>query len=566
VRGRARTRAGSLVRAVAAVTAVVLVARGALPASAHAADLFPVDDWLGSGIRKAGEVVLGPLKLGAEEIARLVATTVGALADLLVPKSLVRAGVDGVRWLVALPPVGTEVSSSGAVVGMRMPHLVELRGVLTWIGITLLPLGVVVSAGRAFLTPGVDVDSPAEVIQRALVAGLGLVVYDWAWGVLTRLSRLVTDALLGSPWVADGVERMLEALLIGGAAGTAVAAEFVVPLLVLFAGGALLALLLFRVGLEVATALVYVLGGLALGGSVTGFGRRLLSAWLLAAGTVLLLPVVWAVVFVTGAALMLDAGPAGGSGFAGFVAQLYNVAAALGVFVVAIKLARGILRQAGGAIGSVALTPATATAGAGRVSGPAGGGAGGSLAANATPAGLARFSQTVRGGARAGAGALAAPVRHPVASARAAGVAARRPVQATRAGADALRATLTGPGGAALMDVTRARATRRVAGLASAGATDPPGRAGARPATPAHPAVAGGRRRARAEQARRARERTRRLARTDWSRPRPVTGRPARLPVNRGRRPWMGPWPWWADRRHSIRKDNRSEKGDGRGR
>jgi len=90
---------------------------------------------------------------------------------------------------------------------------------------------------------------------------------------LTRLSRLLTDALLGLPWVADGVERMLETLLIGGAAGTTVAAEFVIPLLVLCAGAALLGLLVLRVGLEVVTALVYVLGGLALGASVTGLGR-----------------------------------------------------------------------------------------------------------------------------------------------------------------------------------------------------------------------------------------------------------------------------------------------------
>ena len=84
---------------------------------------------------------------------------------------------------------------------------------------------------------------------------------------------MLTDALLGLPWVADGVERMLETLLIGGAAGTAVAAEFVIPLLVLCAGAALLGLLVLRVGLEVVTALVYVLGGLALGASVTGLGR-----------------------------------------------------------------------------------------------------------------------------------------------------------------------------------------------------------------------------------------------------------------------------------------------------
>src|SRR3954469_2023694 len=351
-------RAARVVRAAAALACALLLVRAVVPANASAADLFPVDDWLGSGIKKAGEVALGPLKLGAEEIARLLATIVGALADLLVPKSLVRAGVDGVRWLVELPPVGTPVSETGVAGRVRMPHLAELRGVLTWIGITLLPLGVVVTAGRAFVSPGVEVDSPAEVLQRALVAGLGLVAYDWAWGVLTRLSRLLTDALLGLPWVADGVERMLETLLIGGAAGTMVAAEFVIPLLVLCAGGALLGLLVLRVGLEVVTALVYVLGGLALGASVTGLGRRMLSAWLVAAGAVIVLPLLWTVVFVTGAALMLDAEPAAGGGFVGFVAQLYNVVAALAVFALAITLAKGVFRQAGGAISAMALSPA----------------------------------------------------------------------------------------------------------------------------------------------------------------------------------------------------------------
>src|SRR4051812_16395746 len=111
-----RHRGGALrvARAVTALAAALLIARAAVPASASAADLFPVDDWVGSGIKKAGEVVLGPLKVGGEQIARLLATIVGALADLLVPKSLVRAGLDGVRWLVELPPVGTPVSETGA--------------------------------------------------------------------------------------------------------------------------------------------------------------------------------------------------------------------------------------------------------------------------------------------------------------------------------------------------------------------------------------------------------------------------------------------------------------------
>src|SRR5690242_8497451 len=122
-RWRDSERASRVARAAIALACAVLLVRAAAPATAHAADLFPVDDWLGSGLKKAGEVALGPLKLGAEEIARLLATIVGALADLLVPKSLVRAGIDGVRWLVELPPVGTEVSATGVTGGVRMPHL-----------------------------------------------------------------------------------------------------------------------------------------------------------------------------------------------------------------------------------------------------------------------------------------------------------------------------------------------------------------------------------------------------------------------------------------------------------
>jgi hypothetical protein len=255
---------------------------------------------------------------------------------------------------------------------------------------------------------------------------------------------------------------MLETLLIGGAAGTAVAAEFVIPLLISCAGAALLGLLAIHVGLEVVTALVYVLGGLALGASVTSFGRRLLSAWLLAAGAIVLLPLLWTAVFVTGAALMLDAQPAGGSGFAGFVAQLYNVVAALAVFALAIMLAKGVFRQAVGAISAVAMTPAAV-----RPTGMPRTGAGGSgrgPGSNATPAGLVRFSQQLRSGvvrgATAGAAAATTAVRHPMVTARAAGAAGRRQVRATQTGADALRVALSRPGVATLGDVARSRVSR----------------------------------------------------------------------------------------------------------
>ena len=134
--------------AVLALAAALLVVRAAWPAPAHAADLFPVDDWLGDGIKQAGDVVLGPLKLGAEEIAQLLATIVGALADLLIPKSLVRAGLNGIRWLVQLPPVGVDATPAPGVPAVRMPHLAQLRDTMSWIGITVLPLGLVLSGAR----------------------------------------------------------------------------------------------------------------------------------------------------------------------------------------------------------------------------------------------------------------------------------------------------------------------------------------------------------------------------------------------------------------------------------
>src|SRR5689334_13177447 len=93
--GRPTTRAARMLPAIAALTVTVLAVGACVPASAHAADLFPVDDWLGDGLKHAADVVVGPLKFGGEQIARLLVTIVGALADLLVPKSLVRSGVDG---------------------------------------------------------------------------------------------------------------------------------------------------------------------------------------------------------------------------------------------------------------------------------------------------------------------------------------------------------------------------------------------------------------------------------------------------------------------------------------
>lgn len=449
-------RARTVAPAVVAVTAALLTVRAAVPAPAHAVDLFPIDDWIGDGLKGVGKVVLGPLKLTAEGIAHLIGTIVAALADLLIPKSLVRAGVRAVRWLVELPPLGSSPSRPGGVPSLSMPHLRELRDTLTWIGLTLLPLQIVLAGGRAFLSPSTNTDSPAEVLQRTIAAALGLLAFDWAWGALTELVRLITSTLLGLPWVADGVRRMLQSLVVGGAGGTAVAAEFVVPLVLTVAGAVLLALMLLRIGLEVVASLVYVTGGLALGLSVSGAGHRLLQAWLVAAAAVFVLPVLWCVVFVTAAALMVDAGSGGGHGFGDFVGQLYNVGAAIVTFGIAIKLARATLGHAGTAITGLAATA--------RLSGAALGGRSGSTLGMAapsarTPKSLVRFSQQLRGGMRGAAVGVARagtfPVRHPIQTA----AFVRHPVQKAAAGSPYASSAKSGAAAAPLD--TDARGTSR---------------------------------------------------------------------------------------------------------
>ena len=101
----------------------------------------------------------------------MLVTIVGALADLLVPKSLVRAGLDGIRWLVELP-AGRHAGRAGRDRGggADAAPACELREVLTWIGVTLLPLGrdprgrPRVSRARASTR-----ESPSELLGR--VAG-----------------------------------------------------------------------------------------------------------------------------------------------------------------------------------------------------------------------------------------------------------------------------------------------------------------------------------------------------------------------------------------------------------
>src|SRR5215210_211268 len=168
----------------------------------------------------------------------------------------------------------------------------------------------------------------------------------------------------------------------------------------------------------------------------------------------LLLPLLWTI--------MLDAGTATGKGgLAEFVAQLYNVAAAMATFGIAIKLAQGVMRRAHSGIG--ALSGAAPAPGAGHV--PRSGGAAAGPLTPKTQQSLATFSQGIRGriGAVAASTSRGAmfPVRHPIGAAQAVSYPARRPVQATREAAGGLRDALAHAriSGATIADGARTQAT-----------------------------------------------------------------------------------------------------------
>ena len=272
----ARARAATVARS---RLAVVLARRAAWPAPANAADLFPVDDWLGDGIKKAGDVVLGPLKLGVEGDRRGCSPRSSARSPTCSsPRAWCSAGLDGIKWLVQLPPVGADATPQPGVPAVRMPHLQELRDTMTWIGVTLLPLGIVITAGRAFLAPTADGDSPAEVLgaradrrPRAAALRLGVGRRDRALAAAhRRAARAAVGRRRRRADARDAGDRRRDRLRGRGRVRRAADDHG-------RRRASLLGLLLVRVGLEVATALLYVLGGLVLGLSVTSFGRRLLA-------------------------------------------------------------------------------------------------------------------------------------------------------------------------------------------------------------------------------------------------------------------------------------------------
>ena len=339
-----------------------------------ATDLFPVDNWVGDGLKKAKDIVFGGISLSADAVAQLLVTVLATLVNLLIPHSFVDAGMSAIKWLCTVPSFsGQQVGTTGSQ--LNLPHVDQLRQTLTWIGVCTLPLGLVYAGGRSVMTPSAYGDSPQEVLGRVVIAAAWLAFYVWGWQSITHFSGLVSNGVLSLPWVDDGVQKLMGGLaLVSGSLGPI--SEFAVLVLGFFVGLALIALLVMKIGLLVITAFLFAIGGLIGALYPLPFGRKLVGGYVIAVVAVVALPALWAVVFALAAALMVDAHNAGGGGFNAFIAQFWVLGASLATFALALKLGFS-------AFGFASSTITSFTAGA-LLGGAGSGGGGGSPSATQT--------------------------------------------------------------------------------------------------------------------------------------------------------------------------------------
>jgi hypothetical protein len=390
--------------------------------------------------------VLGGLDWGVDQAAGFVTNLLAGIADALIPDWLAKEALNFVAWVVSVPNYAAGGDGAG---GYAFGGVNTLRGVLTWVGVTLIPLTLTVAIGRASL--GVGNDHPIAPFTRALSSIALVLLYPFLWTQLATGANELTRSIIRIPAVEQGLNKQFE-FIVG--AGALRGVPMLGALLLLIAAALLIGLVVLKLMILVAGALLYVTGVLMPGIAATERGHAITQAWITATVGLLAIPVIWTVVFAIGALLMNDAGTAAGavagSGklkelIGGLMLAVGSIAATAVALKIATTLASVVVGQVGGALAL------------------AGGGGGGQRtavqAAGGATAKLAAFGDRVGGALRATAG------NHLTGSTRTGALAAL-------AGGGALaRGGLLGAAGAggrrALASSTQA--TRRLAQTAPAG-------------------------------------------------------------------------------------------------
>ena len=303
-----------------------------------------------------------PLAIFGIDVGELVTDIVRTLVDLVLPDFGSKWAAKFVAWLVAIPDL-TEAAKYRSLIGYQQGMQATGFGLL---GATFCASMLATGLG--------GVDKIADTARRTLVAAGMLVFYPLAFQLGSRLTNLFTATAIKDPAVVDGLDKLLGAALVLAAAnaglslGLAVAAAFACAY---FIG----ALIVFKVALTAALAVLFLAGGLVWGLYPLAQTSWLARTWGSLITACLALPVAWALVFSAAALLMRDGLTWGGDGSTpGWLEQVLKVFTAAACLWVAYKTPAwltSVARTAGLAPGALG----------GAIGGSGGSGAGSRLSA-----------------------------------------------------------------------------------------------------------------------------------------------------------------------------------------
>jgi len=295
--------------------------------------------------------VLGGLEWGVDQAAGFVTNLLAGIADALIPDWLAKEALNFVAWTVSIPNYAAGGDGAG---GYAFGGVNTLRGVLTWVGVTLIPLTLTVAIGRASL--GVGHDHPIAPFTRALSSIALVLLYPFVWSQLATGANQLTRSIIRIPAVQQGLNEQFE-FMVGGGALRGV--PMLGALMLLIAAALLIGLVVLKLMILVAGALLYVTGVLMPGIAATERGQAITQAWITATVGLLAIPVIWTVVFAIGALLMNDAdtaaGAVAGSGklkelIGGLMLAVGSIAASAVALKIGMALASVVVGQVGGAL------------------------------------------------------------------------------------------------------------------------------------------------------------------------------------------------------------------------
>lgn len=269
--------------------------------------LGPVGDLFGKLVG-AG---LGAIDWTVELASKFLINTVGGFVKALIPDEWKDQALSVMKWIVAVPNYSAQVTAPGGSRSYGFSGVNELRDVMLFIGIGILPLTLTVAIGTR--TFGFSEHPAVPLLRVTAIAGV-MLSYTWIWSNGAALANQVSAAILGTPKVTNGLENLFS-FLVSGAGITGLP---LIGLLLMGVCGIYLLLMIFtKILVLLVGAIIYVIGPLVLGLSPTERGSALTTAWLSMVAGVLLLPVIWTIVFAVAAVLMFDAGDPNAAAIAG---------------------------------------------------------------------------------------------------------------------------------------------------------------------------------------------------------------------------------------------------------